>query len=579
MPSAALVKATLIASATAMEGGVPPPPSNDQGWGRILLDDALHFFGDAKRLYVADRAARFASPADPADLHALTVLDGTEPLRVVLAWTDYPSTPVASINLVNDLDLTVQSPTGTIYRGNVFSAGSSQTGGTADRRNNVEVIRIPNPAPGAWTVRVTPFAVPQPAQGYALIATGRLAIPGVLLSRTSLQVLDSVGGNGNGILEPGEWFDLPLTLANSGAATATNVRAQVASLSPYLEVIQSSSAVGNLTTGASGPTTAPHLRVRVRTDLPCSEAVVLRFTYVSDESSREESVTLPTGLESVFLHEDFEGATGWAHSPADSTLNVIGAWTIGDPEGTGFQPEDDATPAPGVRCLFTATNPGRIAGTDDVDNGVVVARSGSYDLSGHPEARVRLRRWFGNRDTGEDPADYFRLHIRANASSPEVLLEELGTNVGQPAWTTVNFRVASFVPPGPAVQLRVDASDGTAPVNIIEAAVDEIEFWEPACATWNPAPAPVFPLRGDRSASDVALSWSRPPIDPQHGETSSYRVYRSTTPAGGFVSVATVTDASPSLGWSDPGAVESPDPFLAYLVVASNAAGDSEIVP
>ncbi len=507
------------------------------------------------------------------------MLDGTEPLRVVLAWTDYPSTPVASVNLVNDLDLTVESPTGAIYRGNVFSAGSSQTGGTADRRNNVEVIRIPNPAPGTWTVRVTPFAVPQPAQGYALVATGRLPIPGVLLSRTSLQVLDSVGGNGNGILEPGEWVDLPLTLANSGAATATNVRAQVASLSPYLEVVQSPSAIGNLATGASGPTTAPHLRIHVRTDLPCSQTVGLRFTYLSDESSREETVTFPTGLESVFLHEDFEGATGWAHSGAPDSTTSIGAWIVGDPEGTGFQPEDDATPAPGVRCLFTASNPGRLVGTNDVDGGVVVARSGSYDLAGHPEARVRLRRWFGNRDIGADAGDYFRLHIRANASSPDVLLEELGSTVSQPTWTTVNFRVASFVPPGPAVQLRVDASDGTLVGNIIEAAVDEIEFWDPACATWNPAPAPVFPLHGNRSGGDVTLSWPRPAPDPQHGEATSYRVYRSTSPSGGFASVAIVTDPSASLSWSDPGAAASPDPLLAYLIVASNAAGDSDIVP
>ena len=50
--------------------------------------------------------------------------------------------------LVNDLDLTVTGPGGT-YLGNVFAEGVSQTGGEADRRNNVEQVLIATPEPGA----------------------------------------------------------------------------------------------------------------------------------------------------------------------------------------------------------------------------------------------------------------------------------------------------------------------------------------------------------------------------------------------------------------------------------------------
>ena len=35
-----------------------------------------------------------------------------EPFRLTLAWTDYPSNPAASVNLVNDLNLEVESPSG-----------------------------------------------------------------------------------------------------------------------------------------------------------------------------------------------------------------------------------------------------------------------------------------------------------------------------------------------------------------------------------------------------------------------------------------------------------------------------------
>ena len=65
---------------------------------------------------------------------------------------------------------------------NLFAAGVSQTGGAADRLNNVEAVRIEEPEAGTWTIRVDPHAVPQPPQGYALVVTGRVPFHGVLLS-------------------------------------------------------------------------------------------------------------------------------------------------------------------------------------------------------------------------------------------------------------------------------------------------------------------------------------------------------------------------------------------------------------
>ena len=47
-PSAALLRATLVNSATSMTGATAIP-SNCQGWGRILLENALHFSGEARK--------------------------------------------------------------------------------------------------------------------------------------------------------------------------------------------------------------------------------------------------------------------------------------------------------------------------------------------------------------------------------------------------------------------------------------------------------------------------------------------------------------------------------------------------
>ena len=89
---------------------------------------------------------------------------------MTLVWSDYPSTESASVNLVNNLDLTVTSGANT-YRGNVFSGGWSTTGGTADNRNNVENVYVQSPS-GTYTVTVSGFNVPNGPQKFALVVDG-----------------------------------------------------------------------------------------------------------------------------------------------------------------------------------------------------------------------------------------------------------------------------------------------------------------------------------------------------------------------------------------------------------------------
>src|SRR5262249_18333461 len=98
-------------------------------------------------------------------------VDAGQSLRATLAWTDFPSTPAASINLENDLDLEVSGPSGT-FLGNVFAAGQSAAGGSADRLNNVEQVLLAAPEPGLYRITVRAFHVPSSAQPFALVISG-----------------------------------------------------------------------------------------------------------------------------------------------------------------------------------------------------------------------------------------------------------------------------------------------------------------------------------------------------------------------------------------------------------------------
>lgn len=172
-PSGTLIKATLLNSAVNMTG-LAGFPSDREGWGRVLLDNALHFDGDASKLIVRDvrNAGNDAmETSDEFELH-FTVNSLTQPLKATLVWHDAPATPNASFAPVNDLDLEVVLPSGDVLIGNNITNGISAFGGSPDAINNVEMVMLPATAAGDYILRVKGTAVNQGPQGYAVVITG-----------------------------------------------------------------------------------------------------------------------------------------------------------------------------------------------------------------------------------------------------------------------------------------------------------------------------------------------------------------------------------------------------------------------
>ncbi len=175
-PSGALIKATLVNSAVDMTG-IAGYPSNLEGWGRARIGDPLFFVGDTRTLGVLDdvRNASGMNTGQQATFN-VNVINSGEVLRITLAWTDVAATAGAGSAPVNDLDLEITSPSGSLFLGNVFVGGSSSTGGTRDSINNVEQIHIQTPETGSWTVRVLATAVNSGSQGYAALVTGGIQL-------------------------------------------------------------------------------------------------------------------------------------------------------------------------------------------------------------------------------------------------------------------------------------------------------------------------------------------------------------------------------------------------------------------
>ncbi len=165
-------------------------PTNEQGWGRLHLDDVLYFDGDSRGLAVFD-VPREEGVATGETWSREVYLDGrNEELRIVLAWTDPPALVASPTYLVDDLDLHVIAPDGTEYWGNAWQARNHDPAmveytapGTRPDPDvdTIEMVRLPSwgAAAGLWKIEVvgesvpgSPWIDPAVRQGFAVVVVG-----------------------------------------------------------------------------------------------------------------------------------------------------------------------------------------------------------------------------------------------------------------------------------------------------------------------------------------------------------------------------------------------------------------------
>ncbi len=182
LPSAALLRATLVNGATNITPSPLPDRAAGYGWGRLNLRQSL-------------------TPALPVTLHVrddcaigpgrsvryrFTLPPGTALLRVTLNWTDPPGP-----RLVNHLHLAVRTPGAAAeFRGNLWDAAAGRTHLSraigapptpADSHEDIQTFKqvmLQNPAPGEYEVEVSAAAFPadpfnqQNLQAFALVFAG-----------------------------------------------------------------------------------------------------------------------------------------------------------------------------------------------------------------------------------------------------------------------------------------------------------------------------------------------------------------------------------------------------------------------
>ncbi|MBT4540999.1 S8 family serine peptidase [Candidatus Woesearchaeota archaeon] len=167
-PRSSLIKAMIINGAQDIGYGIP---SNHSGWGRINLTNTLtppypKFFK-----YI-DNTTGF-SGSNQYTTHNIEIINTSSELKFTLVWTDYESTSSAAKNLVNDIDLIITSPNGSVYYGNNFEWPYNIS---QDRLNNVEQLILNSTngeiETGTYTINISAFSISNTNQDYSIIISG-----------------------------------------------------------------------------------------------------------------------------------------------------------------------------------------------------------------------------------------------------------------------------------------------------------------------------------------------------------------------------------------------------------------------
>jgi hypothetical protein len=168
-PSPAMIKALLINTANQMDGNTEGPiPNRDEGWGMVDISKLERPLNNPIPFYLFDQEHIFTESGQVEEYLISSDSPGV-PFKVSLVWTDKeaPEGTGSGRTLINDLNLEVISPSGSVYKANAFSNGWTVAGANTmsifdysgdgwDDTNNVENVYIhPDEVEmGLYTIRI-----------------------------------------------------------------------------------------------------------------------------------------------------------------------------------------------------------------------------------------------------------------------------------------------------------------------------------------------------------------------------------------------------------------------------------------
>ncbi|MFC1879171.1 S8 family serine peptidase [Chloroflexota bacterium] len=198
-PLPALIKAALMHTARDLgQDG----PDYIYGYGEVDAKEAVDLLRDGYPLG-SNGLMNWGSASvdqDGAVSYTLSLPADLEELKVSLAWDDFAATAYSAVALINNLDLEVIAPNGTVYYPWALNSSKPHQPASSgvNSIDNQEQVLVNDPLAGEWTVRVVGTNIPQGPQNFGLVYSARYR-------DYEISTCSQIVGNGDFESGPDQW--------------------------------------------------------------------------------------------------------------------------------------------------------------------------------------------------------------------------------------------------------------------------------------------------------------------------------------------------------------------------------------
>ena len=384
---------------------------------------------------------------------------------------------------------------------------------------------------------------------------------------------DSLSGNGDGMLDPGESVEMQITVESRATVAIDGLEAILSTPTPGVTIHNQHAEYPTLPAGGMAVNNAPGFSLSID-PTACTSVVTFDLELRYAGSVRRSTFQVRVGelATGPMLSDDFESDLGWTADPGTAT---DGFWVREDPNGKQdslgrpTNPEDDSSD-PGTLCWVTGNASGGNADGDDVDGGPMILLSPPFGETHILSLGLSYDRWFYD---NESSGNYMWIEVSNDGGFDWTPVETVVYGYG--GWQTKTADLMALLLPTDDMRIRVVMEDGGAD-GTLEGGIDEVHVdgvWGVCQDYTPPAAMPPNPV-GNTLQIEIdprghtVLTWDAPVVDASHDAATVYYIERAVSPAGPFTDAGSATVAN----WLDVDALGAVESFY-YRVRAENAGG------
>jgi len=157
--------------ANSAQDVVSPGPDYQTGYGSVRAQPAADTI-------IENRVVEFEIAQGQTQFYTAIVEPGQSEFKVTIAWDDPPAVPFTTGALINDVDVRVVGPDGTVYLPwtlDPANPSAPAVQNAPDRLNNIEQVAISGPTPGAYRIEIIGFNIAEgPTQIVGAASTNQM---------------------------------------------------------------------------------------------------------------------------------------------------------------------------------------------------------------------------------------------------------------------------------------------------------------------------------------------------------------------------------------------------------------------